>query len=400
MGELYRRVDACRSCGSQHLTEVLDLGNLAISDFLGKGEEPDRAPLTIVRCEACTLVQTAHTVAPERLFRRYWYRSGTNERMVAALRDVVADVSERVTLDVGDKVLDIGANDGTLLRNYPAHVLRYAVEPARTFRDDLMGHADVVYHGLFPDKQPPEGLFKAITSIAMFYAVDEPHAFVEAIKGLLHPEGVWTVQLQDLASVLRDNAFDYFCHEHLALYSLHSFERLIHEHGLEIADWSTNQVNGGSLRVHVMHGDKIHAHARPEDEGFAWQGFGRNVRQGRAETMAFLEQLRSQGKKVLGYAASTKSGTLCQYYGIGPEILPAFAERAPEKVGLRTVTGIPIISEEEARAQRPDFYFAGAWQFVQAFIRRETVPFISPLPQLSLHTDSAQITRPVATAAA
>lgn len=372
---------------------MLDLGNPYISDFLRPGEDGDRAPLLMARCESCTLVQTRHTVNPERLFRHYWYQSGVNETMVAALRDVVEDACSKVNLERNDAVMDIGANDGTLLRQYPVDAFKIAVEPARGFRDQLTSAADLVYSDFFPMERLPGLQPKVITSIACFYAVDEPHAFVAAIKKLLHPEGVWMVQLQDLASVLRDRAFDYFCHEHLALYSLHSFERLIHEHGLEIVDWSTNDTNGGSLRITVMHGNRLTTSVRPEDEGQQWVEFATAIQNLRADTVSLLTRLKSLGKRVGGLAASTKANTLLQFYGIGPELLPWIADRSAFKHGLRTVgSGIPIVSEEWARDQHPDYYLALAWHFLDSFQRREAAflnrggVIIAPLPELALHS--------------
>lgn len=383
---LYRCVDACRSCGSQRLSTVLDLGEPFISDFLLPGETGIRAPIEVTRCEDCTLVQTRHTVDREILFRDYHYLSGTNESMVAALRDVVEDAERQVHLEHHDAVLDIGSNDGTLLRQWPVSVARYGVEPSDLWSQGL--DAGPIYHAYFPDEfQVPDGPFKVITSIAMFYAQDEPHAFVAAIKRRLHSEGVWVVQLQDLASVLRDRAFDYFCHEHLCLYSLHSFERLIHEHGLEIQDWSTHSVNGGSLRIIVGHGSKLKTSVRPEDEPQAWTDFATAIEGLRSDTMGLLRRLKDAGMTVHGLAASTKGNTLLQYYGLTPELLPVISERQPAKWGRRTVgTNIPIVSEEESRAAQPDYYVALAWHFADSFERRESTPLILPLPQLEVRS--------------
>lgn len=364
------------------MTTLLDLGEPFISDFLLPGEKGDRAPLCMVRCEDCTLVQMRHTVARERLFRDYWYKSGTNETMVAALRDVAEDACSHVRLDSDDTVLDIGANDGTLLRQYPHPMpLLLGIDPCPQSPDLI------IERGYFPEDWRGGIKFKVITSIAMFYAQDDPHAFVAAIKRILHPEGVWVVQLQDLASVLRDRAFDYFCHEHVCLYSLHSFERLIHEHGLEIQDWSTNNVNGGSLRIIVGHGSKLKTSVRPEDEPQAWTDFANAIEGLRSDTMSLLTRLKAMGKTVHGLAASTKGNTLLQFYGMTPDVLPCISERQPQKWGRRTVgTEIPIVSEEESRAAKPDYYLALAWHFADSFAQRESTPLILPLPQLEVRS--------------
>src|SRR6185312_7353055 len=199
---------------------------------------------------------------------------------------------------------------GTLLRCYPEHVYKHGYEPALA----LAAEGDYDHRGRFfpgPVVRLSHwlGRYKVITSVAMLYAVNHPHGFVEAIKFLLAPDGVWVVQLQDLASVLRDRAFDYFCHEHLCLYSLHSFERLIHEHGLEIRDWSHNSVNGGSLRIIVGHGNRLATSVSREDEPEAWADFGADIHTLRAETVDLLRALKSSGHVVLGYGASTKGNT-------------------------------------------------------------------------------------------
>lgn len=404
-----REITTCRACDSSRLEEVLDLGVHAISDFVEDGSEPDRAPLVLVRCVDCTLVQLLHTVPRERLYSRYWYRSSTNESMVAALKDVVDDAASHVQLRRGDVWLDIGANDGTLLRQVKSlnpDVVRMGFEPAQNLFDEASEGGNVILPGFFPPGYGVVQQAKVITSIAMFYDLDDPNGFVAAVRKWLHPDGAWVIQMSTLGQMIDQNAFDNICHEHLEYYSLGSLQNLLLRHDLRIAAFSANQVNGGSIRVIVKHG-ALHA---PWSE-FPLVGsqrdvatFAARVRGLKAETQHLLHRLRREGRSVLGYGASTKGNTLLQYYEITPDILPAIADRNPDKWGRRTAgTGIPIISEEEMRGRRPDYLLALPWHFMSSFSRRERAflerggRFIVPLPTLKLEGLDANISAENAT---
>jgi NDP-4-keto-2,6-dideoxyhexose 3-C-methyltransferase len=384
-----REITACRSCGSGKLETVLDLGNLCVSDFIKPGDAEDRAPLELVVCLDCSLVQLRHTVERDRLYRgSYWYRSGTNESMRAALRDVVEDACSRVP---GAKcVLDIGCNDGTMLRMFPQEWTRCGFEPSNLAEEAQEGN-DTIWRNYFTG-WPTIQRWDIITSIAMFYDLDDPNAFVKAIKDWLHPDGVWVVQFQDLRAMLTCNGFDNICHEHLLYLSEIAFTELVARHGLRVDDVSYNNTNGGSVRYIVRHGEQ-ESSLRTWAQGFsdAWEliSFSKQVEQLKRDTLNLLWRLKGEGKLVLGYGASTKGNTLLQYYGIDASLLPAIAERAPEKVGRQTVgSHIPIISEEEMRRLRPDYLFVLPWHFVGAFRKREADflarggQFILPLPTL------------------
>jgi NDP-4-keto-2,6-dideoxyhexose 3-C-methyltransferase len=386
-----REIAACRSCGSPDLTTVLDLGNLAVSDFVDDPSTLDRAPLELVRCAACTLVQLRHTVDRDRLYRTYHYRSGVNETMVAALADVVADATKRVVLEPGDAVLDIGCNDGTLLGFYPKDVHRIGFDPSDVAREAWLAKDfdyDLVRDFFPTSRQHTPVPCKVVTAIACFYDVDEPNTFLAEVKRWLHPEGVLVLQFQDFHSMARANGFDNICHEHLTYWSEGPLDALLTKHGLHTSTVSRVPVNGGSKRIVIKHGaSRFPFRAAPQPD---MAEFGERIRGLRDETCALLEIYRRQGKRVLGYAASTKANTLLQFYGLGPEHIQAFMERSPHKWGKKTTTRIPIVSEEEGRAMNPAFLFVGAWQFADAFAQREAAllangtKLIVPLPFLRL----------------
>lgn len=367
---------------------------MAISGFPFPGDSLARAPLTLVRCDDCTLVQLGHTVDRAHLYAdRYWYRSGVNPTMVAALRDVVRDAMGHTDLLPGDHVLDIGSNDGTLLRQYPEWATRIGFDPATNLFDEASAGGNIILCDYYPPAYACAFRAKIITSIAMFYDIDNPNAFVASVRRHLHPDGLWIVQLQDLDAMLAHDAFDNICHEHLCYYSIGSFARLVARHDLTIDAVRAVDINGGSLRLVVRHRSADEPAGPWDDEersgrSRALADLAARLPTLRRETRGLLTTLKAAGARVYGYAASTKCNTLLQYYGIGPDLITAFAERSPQKWGRTTATGIPIVSEDEMRAARPDYLFVGAWQFLEAFRARERdllatgTKMIVPLPEL------------------
>lgn len=394
----------CRHCAAP-LDSILDLGELALSNFppLGASIIPShpRAPLDLCSCRLCHLVQLRHTVPPDTLFRQYWYRSGINESMVAELQDVARAALARVgRLSMLDVVLDVGANDGTLLKAfYPTDGLRMAYEPAFNLFTPLRSHCDVLVNDYFPaGLDNHKGLFgrvKILTSIACFYAVDTPHRFIEAVQALLHPEGVWIVQFQDLHAMEEATAFDNITFEHLFYPSLAAIERLLVPHGLIVIDAEARSINGGSLRLTIQHMGKpvnpsVAALRKAESNCEDWSvlsQFAWRVGQMKEQIVGTVESLLDQAGTIDLYAASTKSNTLLQYCGLGGDQIRQAWERTPEKIGRTTVTGIPIVSEDEGRADPPDVLLVGAWQFRSVFLKREADflaaggSMIFPLPQ-------------------
>lgn len=387
----------CRVCGGR-LDSILNLGNLALSNFPLPGDPPaETAPFDFCQCRDCALVQLRHTVDPELLFRHYWYQSGINETMQAELIDVVACAIAHVGgLVYGDRVIDIGANDGTLLAALPPlGAYTYAYEPARNFQEILQQRATVVIADYFPKTLPPIKV-KLIFSIAMFYDLDDPGPFVRAVADLLQPDGAWVVQFQDLHQMTQATAFDNICAEHLVYYSLGSFERLIAPYGLRVVHAEIRAINGGSYRLIVQHDtqrvDETVAALRFAEAGcehwhtlekFAWRV---------GEVRRQIQGVLAGHRTIDVYGASTKFNTLSQYCGLDGGVIRQAWERSEAKWGRVTATGIPIVSEAVGRADPPDLLVAGVWQFRDAILQREAAYFeqggtmLFPLPRVDLVT--------------
>jgi NDP-4-keto-2,6-dideoxyhexose 3-C-methyltransferase len=248
----------CRVCDGS-LEPVLDLGEHYVSDFIPPGA-PDgtKAPLELVICRRCRLLQLKHTVPGETMYRNYWYRSGTNQTMRTALADIANKAETLIHLREGDSVVDIGCNDGTLLACYKTGGIRkIGFDPAENLAVFSRNIADKLVVGYFEadsfrSDAELQGLRpKIVTSIAMFYDLEAPNKFVSDIKAVMDPEGLWIVQMSYLPLMLKTNEFGNICHEHLEYYSLKSFEYLLNLHGFGIVDVELNDINGGSLRAYI-----------------------------------------------------------------------------------------------------------------------------------------------------
>lgn len=393
----------CRACASP-LDSVLNLGNMALSSFPLEHTPTNlpSAPLDLCRCTTCGLVQLRHTVSPDTMFREYWYQSGVNETMRAELRQVVASAVNRFgQLPQGSVVVDVGANDGTLLSAYTGLCLhgcdikRVAFEPATNLKAKLRRHCNEV-HDYFPSPALPSHSVTILTSIACFYAVDDPVAFVRAVDDALTDDGIWVVQFQDLHQMLEATAFDDICHEHLFYPSLASVERLLAPFDLKIIDAEHRRINGGSLRLTISRRwqrvlprvDKLSEIEAGCEDLATLTAFAQRVCDIRAEICWLL---KSRMDKVIDvYGASTKGNTLLQLCRLGPSDIRQAWERSPEKWGRHTITGIPIVSEEVGRSKPPDLLFVLIWQFRDAIIARERDylkaggKLLFPLPRVEL----------------
>jgi|SaaInlStandDraft_4_1057021.scaffolds.fasta_scaffold00458_7 NDP-4-keto-2,6-dideoxyhexose 3-C-methyltransferase len=393
--------NTCRLCGSSSLQDTLSLGNQYINDFvpeerIGKGLT---APLDLMMCDNCSLIQLRHTAPQELLYSRfYWYRSGVTDIMRRALRDVSSQIESMIHLAVGDVVLDIGANDGTLLETYAVDgLIKVGCEPADNLVDLLSEKTEYVMHDFWVHSSYEKHMkkweisnnkAKVITAIGMFYDLEDPNQFINDAAKALSEDGIFVAQLMCLGSMLEKNDLGNICHEHIEYYSLESLRYLFENNGLEIFKIEENNVNGGSYRIFARHYNKgsiaFNEHITLDDV----HAFKARIDENREKCVSFIKEEVSKGKTVYVYGASTKGNVILQYYDLDTGLITAAAEKSPEKWGKYTVgSWIPIISEEEARAAQPDYFLVLPWAFFDEFYEREQEwrakggKFIVPLPE-------------------
>lgn len=405
---IYEEIKSCRICYHDGFKEIYDFGVFASCGYFPSSPDETvlQAPMVLVRCEKCLLVQLKHNYRLDDLFRHtYGYRSGLNETMKVHLQGLVNETTSLVELRPGDIVLDIGSNDCTLLNSYhEKNIQRVGIDPTSEQFKEFYPN-DVVRVGDFFTSQAfrnviPAGRAKVITSIAMFYDLPDPNKFVADIAEVLDEEGVWVLEQSYLPTMLKQKSFDTVCHEHLEYYGLSQLITLLKNHKMRIFNVEFNDVNGGSFRLYTCHESasfpentsKINEILKEEKNiEPLLDSFAQDVENTRKTILEILTDCKNKGKKVHAYGASTKGNTLLQYCGINPGLIEAAAERNPAKWGKYTPgTQIPIISEADSRQAKPDYFFVLPWHFKNEFLKREEVfrksggKLIFPLPEVEV----------------
>jgi C-methyltransferase C-terminal domain/Putative zinc binding domain/Methyltransferase domain len=406
----YRELFRCRVSGSTHLVPVLDLGEQALTGVFPKSpsEPVTTGPLRLVWCPDSGLLQLAHSYdAGEMYGDDYGYRSGLNQSMVRHLRQKINELERQVDLKPGDAVLDIGSNDGTLLKAYATTGLRrIGIDPTgnkmqQYYPDDIVLVPDFFSAEAYRRTGVPA---KIVTSIAMFYDLEDPAAFAREVESILAPGGIWHFEQSYMPSMLRMVSYDTVCHEHLEYYSLSVVQKVLHAAGLRPIDVKMNAINGGSFAVTAARksdprrgSDAVVAWLLEQEERMGlgtprpYREFEERVYRHRADLKRLLSSLVADGKQIIGYGASTKGNVVLQFCQITRAEVSAIAEVNADKFGAFTPgTGIPIIPEKEARRMKPDYFLVLPWHFKEGILQREAEflasggRMILPFPEIEI----------------
>ena len=410
--EAYSELKACRASGSDHFVPVLNLGHQVLTGVFPKSasEKVTRGPLELVWCPDSGLLQLKHTYnAAEMYGANYGYRSGLNQSMVDHLTSKVAYLERLIPLRSGDVVLDVGSNDGTTLKAYTSPGIdRIGIDPTGAkFKQYYSPETRLVpeFFSAKAYRSVESRPARIVTSIAMLYDLDSPVAFAREIADVLSADGIWHFEQSYMPSMLRMNSYDTICHEHLEYYSLAVIEKILDQADLQIVDVVTNAVNGGSFAVTATH--RSNDSVKPNRAVIDWllqqedrmglgtprpyRQFEERVFRHREDLVRLIRSLNADGKKVLGYGASTKGNVTLQFCGFTAEDIPAIADVNPDKFGCVTPgSHIPIVSEAVAKAMNPDYFLVLPWHFKDGILRREKEflsqggKFIFPFPEIEI----------------
>ena len=416
---MYKEITKCRICGNSNLVSLLHLGNQALTGVFPKSisDKVTAGPLELVKCHprnagdnVCHLVQLHHSYDSSEMYgMNYGYRSGLNRSMVKHLGTIVQHVLSLVKPSKGDLIVDIGSNDSTLLQNYPADsgLLLTGVDPTGVkFKKYYPAHINLIpdfFSFKNVDAKYPGKKAKVITSIAMFYDLEDPVSFVKQIHQVLADDGIWVFEQSYLPAMLETNSYDTVCHEHVEYYGLKQIKFMMDACGFKIIDVQMNDVNGGSFRITVAKSgsafvaNKNVGECASNEEKLqldsldTYERFRKSVEKHKSELMALIRELQGKGKKILGYGASTKGNVILQYCGLTVKDIPYIAEVNEDKFGSFTpFTHIPLISEAEARAMKPDYFMVLPWHFRKGILEKEKDflssggKFIFPLPKIEI----------------
>jgi hypothetical protein len=406
------KIEGCRISGSPNLIKVLSLGNQVLTGVFPRNlnQSITSGPLDLVWCPDSGLLQLNHSYDLGEMYGlNYGYRSGLNDSMVSHLRNKVSHLQRLRPVHSGDIVLDIGSNDATLLSAYNVSGLnRIGIDPTGVkfssfYKDGIELVPDFfsenAYKSKFPNKKA-----SIVTSISMFYDLERPSEFVADIASVLDKNGIWHFEQSYMPTMLRMASYDTVCHEHLEYYSLHVVKSLVEKHGLKIIDVQMNGVNGGSFAVTAARFD---SQLTPNTAVIDWmlgqedrmglhtpkpyRDFEERVFRHRDDLIRLIRSLNADGKKVVGYGASTKGNVLLQFCGFTKNDILCIAEVNSDKFGAFTPgTHIPILSEEDVKAMKPHYMLVLPWHFRDSIVRREAEylalggKLIFPLPEIEI----------------
>jgi hypothetical protein len=408
---MYQEITRCRISGSSNLVNVLSLGEQYLTGVFPstKDQAVTKGPVDMVWCPESGLVQMKQSYSLDEMYGdNYGYRSGLNQSMVYHLQNKVNMLLRKVQTKTGDIILDIGSNDATSLKCYPATLRRIGIDPTgKKFQEYYPADISLVpdffsadnFKKIFPSEKAT-----IVTSIAMFYDLEDPVKFASDIESVLADNGIWHFEQSYLPSMLRTNSYDTICQEHLEYYSLISVQYILEKANLKIIDIELNDINGGSFAVTAAKKESALIQNKAiidwmlEEEmkmGLhtekPYREFAERVVEHRTSMISLLNKLKNDGKKIIGYGASTKGNVLLQYCGIGTQYLDCIAEVNEQKFGSFTPgTLIPIVSETEAKAMKPDYLFVLPWHFRNNILAREKDyrtaggKFIFPLPFIEI----------------
>lgn len=399
------------NCGGSKLEVFINLGEQPNGNYFPTYEELDkepRYPCAMAVCQACWQVQIMESPSAESMFSNHPYITGVNMPVVSHFNKIVEDVLTRYEIPENSLVLDIGANDGTLLSIFRSEGMRVlGIDPGiRTGR--LAKKNGITICETFWGRDTAQALDQLklipdlITATAVFYHVEDIHSFVEGLSLLMAERTLFLVQCVYLKDLVEKFQFDHFYHEHTMIHAIAPLKNLFSKYGLRMLDVRFYPVHGGSFVLYVGREESpyetspviektiIDERASGLQDLSTYVNFATQVEGIRDELVTLLKALRTQGKSVYALGAPLKGSTLLNYCGIGPELVELATEVNPFKIGKFTPgTHIPILFEDAIEKQ-PDYYLVLSWNFIDFFVDKYAEYlkaggfFILPHPQVKV----------------
>jgi len=404
------KLKRCRNCLSKKINKVFSLGNIYFTGkFLKKNVNPRKGPIDVVMCKNCQLIQLGNNFDIKYLYGPdYGYQTGINATMTEHVKTIVSTLSKKIKIKKNDLVLDIASNDGTLLNFYNNNLITFGIDPLVKKFDSNYKRINHKISDFFSAKKIKQKIkkkkFKIITALSIFYDLLYPNKFLFDVNDILEDEGIFLLEFADLASIIKFNMFDTFCHEHLEYYSLKIVSQMCLKNNLRIFDIKLNNINGGSVQLFICKKNanyknnysslrNIFASERKLklDKKETYIKFFKKINKIKNKIFNFIKKAKKINKSIHCYGASTKGNVLLQYFKLNNKIIDYAAERNPKKYNLYTPgTRIKIISESQSRKMSPDYYLVLPWHFKKEILKREqkTIKngseFIFPLPEFTI----------------
>ncbi len=414
MSGTVRRRTTCRLCGSANVALAFSLAPTPPANaFVSEADtaaKQETFPLDVFFCRDCTHVQLLDVVDPRLLFEHYVYVSGTSPSFVRHFEEYSDFVAKLTGLPHGALVVDVGSNDGTLLRAFErrhgARVL--GIDPARNLAEAAtkagIETLPEFFTGTLAEKLAKErGKAAVITANNVFAHVDDLGGVVDGVRSLLAQDGVFVFEVSYLLDVVGDILFDTIYHEHLAYHAVRPLIPFFERHGMELIETVRVPTHGGSLRgiAQLRGGPRrrgtsvADALALEQEAGLeklaTYQALAARINTLGQELGVLLKGLKGQGKSIAGFGAPAKATTLMYHFGIGPRLVDFIVDDSPLKQGLFTPgMHIPVLSARAISERKPDYLVILAWNFAKPIIEKNTAfrerggRFIVPVPKVEV----------------
>ena len=405
---------ACRHCGAPLEHSFVDLGVTPPSNSYLRAADLQVSeafhPLHAYVCETCFLVQLEEYRTPEQIFSDYAYFSSYSEDWLRHAETYAEAMIERFALGPASQVIEIASNDGYLLQYFVERgVPVLGVEPAANVARVAMDRGIPTLVNFFgrDTARRLAGEGKTADLLAgnnVLAHVPDLNDFVAAMKIILRPDGVITMEFPHLLELMQHNQFDTIYHEHFSYFSFMTVERVFAAHGLRLFDVDRLPTHGGSLRIYGCHDDsrrpvgKAVARLRRAEKAAgldrldAYDAFAEKVKRTKRRLLAFLIGAKADGKSIAGYGAPAKGNTLLNYCGIRSDFIDYTVDRSPHKQGLFLPgTRIPICAPGRIRETRPDYVLILPWNLkdeiiaAHGYIREWGGRFVTPIPEVQVH---------------
>jgi C-methyltransferase C-terminal domain/Putative zinc binding domain/Methyltransferase domain len=402
-------MQACRICSGQNTKKFLAIGPTPLANAFLRREQlngPEASyPLDVYFCETCGLVQLGYVVPPEILFKDYIYVSSTSDTIPVYFAGYADEVAARFLNAPDDLVVEMGSNDGCLLKQFRKHNLRtLGVEPAANIAKIASANGIETLNDFFCERtakllREEKGEAKVILGNNVFAHIGNLEDVLKGLDVLLAPDGKAIFDVPYLVNLLDNLEFDTIYHEHLSYFSVHPLDFLFRKYGFKVFDVKRVSIHGGSIRVYANRAgaapnvqSSVHdllalEKERHLDSFEPYAEFGSRVSALREDLMKMLRQLKSQGKRIAGYGAPAKGNTLLNYCKIGTDFLDYIVDKSPLKQNLYTPgMHIPVYGVEKLLEDRPDFVLILAWNFAEEIMRQQRAygeqggKFILPVP--------------------
>ena len=381
MKKIFSQIKKCRISNDKKLINLCNFGDITLTGVFPKNKKTKlkKTPLQVVFSNKSKLLQLKHNYNLNNLFGyNYGYRSSLNSSMKNHLYEKYSDLSKKIKLKKNDNILDIGSNDGTFLNFFENNLNRYGCDPTSTKFKKYYSPSILRIPKVFNNKIKliSNKKFKLVTSIAMFYDLNDPLQFCSDVEKILHKDGVFHVEIAYLPDIIKTFSFDTFCQEHLTYYSLISFEYLINKTNLKILDFKRNTINGGSINFDLaLKSSKFKPKSKKINnlrsfefknnfhKTIKYKKFFKTVRQNIKLIHQKIDKI-SKTDSIYGFGASTKGNVTLQLCKLNGESIKGIFDINKEKFNKFTPgSNIKIIDEKKIMYKKPKYLLLLIWHF-------------------------------------